>query len=271
MKRTTTAAIAGAATLIALTGCGSGSDVSEGDTVELSSLSKDVDAAMKDAGTGSMKVTSDAVELDGSFDLKKKATSISGSTGQQDVDIRTVDGVHYLKSPSPQVTQKGKTWIKADPDSKNPQDQQLATSMQAMTDLKDPVAAIRGASGAEAEVTKVEDGKVTYKIDLSKKQMGKALEKQAKEAGDEQGAAMAAQQAQKTTTTLVLDSKDRPVQATTKAGQATLKVAYSDWGDKVSVKAPPKEKVGTVKAPKQQSAPSQGTGSGSSSPSPSSD
>ena len=57
-NRTTTATALGAAALIALTGCGSGSgsgsDASEGDTVPLADLQKDVEAAMEDAGSGSM-------------------------------------------------------------------------------------------------------------------------------------------------------------------------------------------------------------------------
>lgn len=253
MKRTTTATIIGAATAIALAACGSGG-ASEGDTVKLNSLSKDVNSAMEDAGSGTMKVKSTGVQLDGDFDLgKKEAASISGKTGGQDLDIRVVDGTHYLKAPSPQVTQKGKSWIKADPEAKNPQEKQLATSMQAMVDLRDPFASIKGAGDVDAKVTKVEDGKVTYEIKLSKKQMGKALEHQAKEAGNEQGAAMAAQQAQKTTTTLVVDEDERPVKATTKSGGASLDVTYSGWGDDVSVKAPAKDKVGTLKIPKQPS------------------
>lgn len=263
MKRTTTATTLGAATLIALAGCGSGADVSEGDSVALDTLSKDVNAAMEDAGTGSMKVKSTGVELEGDFELgKNEAASITGKTGQQPVDVRVVDGMHYLKAPSPEVTQKGKTWIKADAESKNPQDQQLASSMESMADLKDPLAAIGNAGDVDAEVTKVEDGRVTYEIALSKEQMGKVLEQQAKDAGDEQGAAMAAKQAQKTTTTLVVDEDDLPVKATTKAGQATLDVAYSGWGDDVSIEAPPKDKVGTLKAPAQGGGP---PGSGSSS------
>lgn len=270
MKKTTTATTLGAATLIALAGCGSGSgsDVSEGDSVTLDALSKDVNAAMKGAGTGSMKATSTNVDLEGDFELgKDEAASITGKTGEQPVDVRVVDGMHYLKAPSPEVTQKGKDWIKADPESKNPQDQQLASSMEAMADLKDPLAAIGGADDVDAKVAKVEDGKVTYEIALSKKQMGKVLEQQAKDAGNEQGAAMAAQQAQKTTTTLVVDEENLPVKATTKAGEATLDLAYSGWGDDVSIEAPPKDKVGTLKAPK---APSQGGGSTGSGSSPSS-
>lgn len=264
MKKTTTATTLGAATLIALAGCGSGADVSEGDSVTLDALSKDVDAAMEDAGTGSMKVTSTNVELAGDFELgKNEAASITGTTGEQPVDVRVVDGVHYLKAPSPEVTQKGKTWIKADPKSTNPQDQQLASSMAAMADLSDPLAAIGDADDVDAEVAKVEDGKVTYEIALSKEQMGKVLEQQAKDAGNEQGAAMAAQQAQKTTTTLVVDEDDLPVKATTKAGDATLDVAYSGWGDDISIAAPPKDEVGTLKAPSQGGG-SPGSGSSSS-------
>lgn len=254
MTKTTTATTLGAATLIALAGCGSGSgtDVSEGDSVTLDALSKDVNVAMEGAGTGSMKATSTNVELEGDFELgKNEAASITGTTGEQPVDVRVVDGVHYLKAPSPEVTQKGKTWIKADPESTNPQDQQLAGSMEAMADLSDPLAAIGGADDVDADVTKVQDGKVTYEIALSKKQMGKVLEQQAKDAGNEQGAAMAAQQAQKTTTTLVVDGDDLPVKATTKAGDATLDVAYSGWGDDVSIEAPPKDEVGTLKVPSQ--------------------
>lgn len=264
MKRTTTATILGAATLIALAGCGSGADVSEGDSVKLDALSKDVNAAMEGAGTGSMTVKSTGVDLEGDFELgKNEAASITGKTGEQPVDLRVVDGVHYLKAPSPQTTQKGKTWIKADSESKNLQDQRLASSMEAMTDLSDPLAAIGGADDVNAEVTKVEDGKVTYEIALSKKQMGKVLEQQAKDAGDEQGAAMAARQAQKTTMTLVVDEGDLPVKATTTAGQATLDVAYSGWGDDVSIEAPPKGKVGTLKVPTQGGG-SPGSGSSSS-------
>ena len=206
---------------------------------------------MEDAGTGSMKVTSTDVELDGDFELgKNEAASITGTTGKQPVDVRVVDGVHYLReAPSPRTTQKGKTWIKADAGSKNPQDQQLASSMEAMADLSDPLAAIGGAEDVDAEVAKVEDHKVTYEIALSKKQMGAVLEQQAEDAGDEQGAAIAAQQAQKTTTTLVVDGDDLPVKATTTAGDATLDVAYSGWGDDVSIEAPPKDEVGTLRRP----------------------
>ncbi|WP_338750474.1 hypothetical protein [Janibacter alittae] len=263
MKRTTTATLIGAATLIALAGCGSsGAAVSEGDSVELDALSTDVDAAMRDAGTGSMKAESDGVELEGDFQLgKTEAASVTGTTGGQPVDLRVVDGVHYLKAPSPEVTQKGKTWIKADPESKKPQDQQLASSMTAMTDLRNPLAAIDGAEDAKAEVTKVEDDRVTYEIALSKKQMGAVLEQQAKDAGDEQGAAMAAQQARKTTTTLVVDKGDLPVEATTKAGQATLDVAYSSWGEDVSVEAPPKGTVGTLEVPTRDGPPGSGSSS----------
>lgn len=278
MKRTTTATTLGAAALIALAGCGSGSDVSEGDTVPLADLEKDVDAAMKDAGTGSMTAKAGKEEIDGDFEVSDSPkTQLKGKTGGESLDVRLVDDVYYVKAPSPQMTQKGKSWIKASTDSKDQPSQQLATSLEAMTKLSDPVAAIDGAKGVDAKVTKAEDDKTTYKIKLSKKQMGAALKAQAKESGDEQAAAMAAQGAQATTVDLTVDGDDRPVKSVTSAGEQKLTVTYKGWGDDVAIKAPTKGKVGTVEVPKQQ-APSQApqgggsdsSGSGGSSPSPSS-
>lgn len=265
MKKTTTATTLGAAALIALTGCGSGSDVSEGDTVPLADLQKDVDAAMKDAGTGSMTAKAGKEQIDGDFDVSDKdATSLKGKSGGQELDVRLVDDVYYLKAPSPEMTQKGKSWIKVSSDSKDPASQQLGSSLEAMTKLKDPVAAIDGAKDIDAEVTSSEDDEVTYEIKLSKKQMASAMEAQAKEAGDEQAAAMAGQGAQATTVTLVVDGDDRPVKSTTSAGEQKLTVTYSDWGGDVSIKAPAQDTVGTVEMPEQGQAPQGSSGSGSS-------
>lgn len=265
MKKTTTATTLGAAALIALAGCGSGSDVSEGDTVPLADLQEDVDAAMKDAGTGSMKAKAGEEQIDGDFDLSDpEATSLSGKSGGQDLDVRLVDDVHYLKAPSPEMTQKGKTWIKASPDSKDPASKQLGASLEAMTTLKDPVAAIDGAEDVEAEVTTAEEDEVTYEIKLSKEQMAAAMEAQAKESGDEQAAAMAGQGAQATTVTLVVDGDQRPVKSTTSSGEQELTVTYSGWGDDVSIEAPAKDSVGTVEMPEQGQAPQGSSGSGSS-------
>lgn len=265
MKKTTTATTLGAAALLALAGCGSGSDVSEGDTVPLADLQEDVDAAMKDAGTGSMSAKAGSEQLDGEFDMSDSpAASVSGK-GDQELDVRLVDGVYYLKAPSAEMTQKGKSWIKATPDSKDPASQQLGSQLEAMTKLSDPVAAIDGAKDVDAEVTKSEGDEVTYEIKLSKKQMASALEAQAKEAGDEQAAEMAGQGAQATTVKLVVDDQDRPVKSETSAGEQKLTVTYSDWGGDVSIAAPAKDKVGTVEVPEQQSPSGSGSsGSGSS-------
>lgn len=266
MKRTTTATTLGAAALIALAGCGqSGPDVSEGDTVPLSELSEDVDAAMEDAGTGSMSAKSGEEKLDGDFDLSEDPkASLSGKAGGQELDVRLVDDVLYLKAPSPEITQKGKSWVKVDPDGEDPASKQLGSSLEAMTELSNPLAAVEGAGDVDAEVTKVEDEKVTYEIKLTKEQMGKAAKKQAEEAGDEQAAAMAEQGAQETTVNLVLDEDERPVKAETSAGEQKLTVTYSDWGEEVSISAPPKDKVGTVEMPEQQGSPQQPDSSGSS-------
>lgn len=255
MKRTTTATALGAAALIALTGCG-GSDVSEGDTVPLADLQKDVDAGMKDAGTGSLTAKAGKEKLEGDFDLseKKPAATLEGKTGKDSLDVRLVDGTYYLKAPSPDMTQKGKSWIKVPEESKDPTEQQLASSLEAMTKLSDPVAAIEGAKGVDAKVSKTDGDEVTYEIKLSKKQMGKALEAQAKKSGDPQAQAMAAQAAQgaqATTVKLAVDGDDRPVKSVTSAGDQKLTVSYTGWGDDVKIDAPKKETVGTVEVPKQ--------------------
>lgn len=260
MKRTTTATTLGAAALIALTGCG-GSDVSEGDTVPLTDLQKDVDAGMKDAGTGSMTAKAGKEKLEGDFDLseKKPSATLQGKTGQDSLDVRLVEGTYYLKAPSPQMTQKGKSWIKVPAETKDPTEQQLASSLEAMTKLSDPVAAIDGAKDVKAKVTEASDDEVTYEIKLSKKQMGKALEAQAKKSGDPQAEAMAAQAsqgAQATTVKLAVDDKDRPVKSVTSAGDQKLTISYKGWGDDVKIDAPEKKSVGTIEVPKQAQAPS---------------
>lgn len=278
-NRTTTATTLGAAALIALSGCGgSGSDVSEGDTVPLADLQKDVEAAMEDAGTGSMTAKAGKEKLTGDFEASEEASKahLKGDNGGEKLDVRLVDDVYYFKAPSPEMTQKGKSWIKASPDSDDPSTQQLASSLEAMTKLSDPVAAIDGAKDVDAEVSKTDGDETTYKIKLSKKQMGKALEAQAKESGDEQAAQMAAQGAQATTVNLTVDGDDRPVKSVTSAGDQKLTVTYKGWGEDVSIKAPDKKEVGTVEVPEQQApsgggqSPSSGSGSGSGSPSPSS-
>lgn len=253
MNTTTTATTVGAAALIALAGCGSGSGAGEGDTVSLADLQKDTETAMTDAGTGSMSAKASGAQLDGDFDSSDpKSVSISGKSGGQDLDVRLVDEVYYAKAPSPEMTQKGKTWIKATPDSKDPASQQLAASLASMAKLTDPFAAIDGAKDVDATVKKTDGEKVTYEIALTKKQMAAALEQQAKDAGNEQGAQMAAQGAQPTTVMLTVDGKDRPVKSVTSAGQQKLTVSYSGWGDDVSISAPPKDEVGTPVVPKQQ-------------------
>lgn len=284
-NRTTTATALGAAALIALTGCGSGSgsgsDASEGDTVPLADLQKDVEAAMEDAGSGSMTAKAGEEELKGDFEVSDSPQAhLTGDNGGEKLDVRLVDDVYYVKAPSPDMTQKGKSWIKASTDSDDPSSQQLASSLEAMTKLSDPVAAIDGAKDVDAKVSSSDGDETTYKIKLSKKQMAAALKAQAKESGDEQAAQMAEQGAQATTVDLTVDGDDRPVKSVTSAGDQKLTVSYTGWGEDVSIKAPAKKKVGTVEVPEQQQAPSGGqapsdgqspsSGSGSSSPSPSS-
>lgn len=284
-KRTTTATTLGAAALIALAGCGSGSDASEGDTVPLADLQKDVDAAMEDAGTGSMTAKAGEEKLDGDFEVSDSPEAhLKGKTGGEDLDVLLVDDVYYVKAPSPEMTQKGKSWIKASTDSDDQPSQQLAGSLEAMTKLSDPVSAIDGAKDVDAKVTKTDGDETTYQIKLSEKQMAAALKAQAKESGDEQAAEMAGQGAQATTVALTVDGEDRPVKSVTSAGEQKLTVTYKDWGGDVSIKAPAKDKVGTVEVPEQEaptgspesgssgsgSSGSGSSGSGSPSPSPSS-
>lgn len=253
MKRTTTATTMGAAALIALAGCGSGSDTSEGDTVPLADLQEDVDSAMEDAGTGSMTAKAGEEQLDGDFDVSDSPEAhLKGKTGGEDLDVRLVDDVFYVKAPSPEMTQKGKSWIKASTDSDDQPTQQLAGSLEAMTKLSDPVAAIDGAKDVDAEVTGTDGDETTYEIKLSEKQMAAALKAQAEESGDEQGAEMAEQGAQATTVALTVDGDDRPVKSVTSSGDQKLTVTYKDWGGDVSIKAPAKDKVGTVEAPEQE-------------------
>lgn len=251
MKRTTTATTLGAAALLALAGCGS--DASEGDTVPLADLQEDVDAGMKDAGTGTMTAKAGQETLDGEFDLSedKPAATLASKGGQDELDVRMVDDTYYLKAPSPEMTQKGKSWIKVPQNSEDPTNQQIASSLEAMTKLSDPVSAIDGAEDVEAEVTKTDGDEVTYEIKLDKEQMGKALEAQAKESGDEQAAQMAGQSAQATTVTLTVDGDDRPVKSETSAGDQKLTVTYKGWGDDVKIDAPAEKTVGTVEVPEQ--------------------
>ena len=231
-NRTTTATALGAAALIALTGCGSGSgsgsDASEGDTVPLADLQKDVEAAMEDAGSGSMTAKAGEEELKGDFEVSDSPQAhLTGDNGGEKLDVRLVDDVYYVKAPSPDMTQKGKSWIKASTDSDDPSSQQLASSLEAMTKLSDPVAAIDGAKDVDAKVSTSDGDETTYKIKLSKKQMAAALKAQAKESGDEQAAQMAEQGAQATTVDLTVDGDDRPVKSVTSPPRAGARTSRS--------------------------------------------
>lgn len=155
------------------------------------------------------------------FDGTKANVRSTVTVGGEGLELLIVDGVSYLKDPTPKAG--GKPWMKLDPNGKDMVSVMLGGIV---TLLGDPTLMISSGWDA-AKVTKV-----GVEGDLARYQAT--------------GLGSSAQAAD-----LWLDSLDRPVKVTATSPRATagttpdtMEVVYSDWGAAITVTAPPADQVG---------------------------
>ena len=243
LRRTSGAALA-LSGLLALGACGSDgssaeatgtsakADAAKGETLDAGEVAGRMVKAMEKAGSGTMTMKTGGQEASGDFryvdgKLEQHTTvPVEGS----EMEIIAVGDFVYLKG----LPGQSKPWVKIDPTATDPVSQMFKGIVEG--GVSDPTKMAANLKGTQATVKAESGDTTTYEFTVDP---AKAL-----------GSTASAPAGSKPLTmTYVLDKEDRPVTIATSAAGQKIEVAYSDWGKKVEIAAPPADQVGALSIP----------------------
>lgn len=225
------------------------SDVSVGDTVSVKEVVDRTGSAARDAGTVK------AVASYGGHEMTLLTTytddgaanhAMTTGSGDQEMRFVTVDGVTYLSGPAYAGLLKGKKFGKIDPETATGDFAEIMQGTTAMgTSSADPFSLLESVPDVEAEVAKVKDGTVSYRIELDAAQTDKVFDEIASAAG--QDGSKATPRAM--TFTLDVGEDDLLERAVMDVKDSdTITTTFSDWGSAPEVTAPPAKDVTDIGA-----------------------
>ncbi|MBZ5740340.1 LppX_LprAFG lipoprotein [Nocardioides mangrovi] len=228
------------------------SNLSEGDTVDPADFVKTVTDGLENSTTAHMTMTMDlgstgAMTAEGDVDYTTDTPSVAmkmelpgAPSSAGEMDVRMVDGVMYLSMG--ELTQ-GKFW-KIDPS--DPDGPFASLGMDKLFDQMDPAKSLESMETGISKVTYVgdEDGLDHYELTMNVKKLMDSL---GSDMGDMGG--MGAQMPDSLTYDLWLDDQGRFAKmsmddlAMGAAGSGSVEMTVSDWGEDVSIEAPPADQV----------------------------
>lgn len=224
------------------------SNLSDGDSVEPADFVKIVSEGVEKSTTAHMTMTTDlgstgTMTAEGDVDYTSSPASVAmkmtlpGGVGG-DMDVRMVDGVMYLSMGD--LTQ-GKFW-KIDP--ADPDGPLASMGLDKMMDQMDPAKALTAMQGGISKVTYVgaEDGLDHYELTVDMKKLMSSM-------GVDTPQGLGSKLPDAVTYDLWLDDQGRfskmsmdelPMGA---AGTGSMQMTVTDWGEDVSIEAPPADQV----------------------------
>jgi hypothetical protein len=198
-------------------------DAKVGDEVDAVKLGEVMTATFKDGATGHMTMDMGGITADGDFEVKggKQNTAMTMEMGGQKMEMISIDGVTYMKGLA-----GGNKWVKSDASDAGTPD----------VNSFDPAQMSKAFAGTTAKVTDKSGGNTTYTLELDLNKLFAALSTE-----KPTGVTLP----ETIPVTYTLDGDNRPVKSTINMGM-NIVVEYSDWGKKVSIKAPPSSEVTTM-------------------------
>ncbi|TWD17192.1 hypothetical protein [Marihabitans asiaticum] len=258
MKRTIVSLVAVGA--LALTGCssegsastaaGSSSAAGEsaqsvatiGDSLSAKELGERTAAAMKKAGTVTMRSTGEGSDLQGEMSTTDGlAYELSGTSGGESLEMIYADDVLYLGGDSFTEMTGGKRFIKIDPEGEDMMSQMMAPLLGILERAANPAEFLSTLDDVDATVVEVEGDQTTYETTLTADQLRKATEAMV-------GAELpteAAAEVQAATIRQTVDAQWRITKVVT-AGNSDSTITYSDHGAPVDVSPPADSEIGTI-------------------------
>ncbi len=173
-------------------------------------------------------------------------TVTQGDAAPQETGLVVLPGEVYLRQPPGPDTVAGKPWVRVDPTSSDPADQQRAVLAATLTDNADPTTNLARyadatliADAADDQVDGASAVRYTIVVDLARAavlQPDPALRAQLEQ--------QVRNGLTRITSTLWVDGADRPVRSDVRQelpGIGTLKLTagYRDWGQPVDIAPPP--------------------------------
>jgi len=209
--------------------------VAEGDTVAGADLADRIGAAMTAARTGRATITVGG--SDSHADLRYSSAGVEEHlvlpVEDATMDVVLVGGALYVSGMPDQAT----PWIRLDPAATG--DSMGRFFVAALrTGFTDPATLTAALTGRTATVTDATTDRVSYSVRLDPRSL---LEGSAFGLEMPVGSSVEA--------TFVLDARDRPITAVMTVAGLDVSAAYTDWGTKVDIAAPPDSQVGPFEAP----------------------
>ncbi|MEI2776761.1 MAG: hypothetical protein V9G19_12510 [Tetrasphaera sp.] len=204
-------------------------DAKVGDEVDAAVVAQSLTEAFKDGSSGHMVMDmGSGVKAEGDFAVVggKQNSTMTMDMGGQKMEMISVDGVTYIKSP---LFGGGTKWVTMDP----------ATGGAPDVGAYTPDKIAKAFGNQKAKVTAKDGDTTTVEMDLDLKQMMDAL------GGSESLGSATGNLPDSIPVTYTIDGEGRPVKTVMEMG-TKMTVTYSDWGKSVSIEAPPKSEVTTM-------------------------
>jgi hypothetical protein len=220
-------------------------EVRVGDSVPATELAGWTAAALREAGTVRLTVTSGGRTLTGAVDVRGASPSyrLTGGTGRNAVDLRWVDKVAYLGGEQFRPVAGGRDFLRVRLGGTDMMSRLTAPLLTTLERAADPSALISRFGGLRATAVAVVDGRATWSMKATAAQLRAATEQLL----GEPLPAQAASRLRAVTFEQTLDGDGRLVTARQVGGaEGDCTVAYSDYGAEVSISAPDAADVGTA-------------------------
>ncbi|MBT9256369.1 hypothetical protein KMZ32_17660 [Phycicoccus sp. MAQZ13P-2] len=224
-----------------------------GDTVDLKTIAEQSSAAVKAKGTAhmTMKTTGQGagtIEADADYSGDSPKMVMTVDEAGESFQMVYLDKVMYMGADSFKEMTGGKKWLKIDPSGDDPMSQMMGPMLDQMeSTVANPTEQLKDVEGAEAKVSKVENGLTTYQVTLTKEQLSAMVKKQSGLPGLTEEALK--QVPDGVTYDMTLDAEGLPVTVDMDMGGEKMSITYSKWGEPVTVEAPPASEVGTFEMP----------------------
>ncbi len=268
MKRSLAAVAAAAA--LALTGCGSSTDTATtpsatvsqtsasptetakaGDSVDFASVMAESTAAVKDKKSAHMTMSlgsEGSIDADVDYASTPQSMKMTMDVGGEQMQMIYLDKVMYMGGETFAQMSGGKKWIKIDPKGTDPMSKQMAPMLaQIETSMANPVESLAALKDVKATVKSSDSSGTTYSVTLTKAQ----LEEMSKSPGGAPGVSSDDLDALPATVTydLTIGTDKLPQKMVMEVSGQKMEMAFSKWGEPVSITAPPASEVGTFTMP----------------------
>lgn len=218
-----------------------------GEVVDFADLARRAGVAAKAKKT--VRTTGSAADgtMTGEVDYAAPAMRFTMEAASGRTEAILLDGVIYLRMAALSGLTGGKEWVKIDPSGNSPVSQAVGPLLaQLFTMLKDPMNGVGLLEGVKATVIAADATGTTYESTLTAQQAQQMSEKLL--AGSPLGAGVVPEGVHQSSTmkhTMAPDGLPMKAVVVSEGGEESI-FEYHDWGQPVSITAPPADQVGTI-------------------------